>query len=631
MLNINMLDNKIGKYIESKKLKAEDVESVELGITTSDLQFVDVSRSEGLSDRIELLNESKRLSTKEGFNQYATEMKELNRSMIKSCDEYAGLADYLGIEDEKEIKKLSKEQILKGTTYIQFLEDVKNKITFNFAKHMYFCCLLEDNAMQKECMFALKKIGKDLDYEQIYKDQIWFLTEIDSRKSSTNWINWFPEKRTLISYVIHGLMRTHAVDMSKHINYKNDFSYDVGKGKDDEESNLDLLNKLSFIQSEHIDSDSERHDKNVKLLKEIRGICTEEEWKVIVADVAYKEYAKGLKYKKKVNKLNRTDYINKKLGTNYTSRKIENYIGTARDKMDTRMRHVERLEFNKLLLKAINSELKRNYTLEELNDKLIWIKKEIKRKKHTNKSDSEILLDAINHVFNTTHSFADNKSYMLVSFVQEAINYTIPKNMDSEFMELLAYYKKSQEKVDKYNKFADEIAQKNTKEKLDRLKDYLGRNKTFKYLFNYLCEHEKQSVSNFIQSYTYEAAWSNGDNMMWEFIGKHMVEKYLDEIKNYSKFVPEYDIEDFIYQMSLGYLRGKGLLTNDDEMMIHNNRWKQQGSELNFNFVKECMFKFEPEKAKELYEIIDRKLEMGINREVKTDYHDYYGYECITL
>ena len=127
MLNINMLDNKIGKYIESKKLKAEDVESVELGITTSDLQFVDVSRSEGLSDRIELLNESKGLSTKEGFNQYATEMKELNRSMIKSCDEYAGLADYLGIEDEKEIKKLSKEQILKGTTYIQFLEDVKNK------------------------------------------------------------------------------------------------------------------------------------------------------------------------------------------------------------------------------------------------------------------------------------------------------------------------------------------------------------------------------------------------------------------------------------------------------------------------------------------------------------------------
>lgn len=639
MININMLDNKLGEYIINKS-NGLDISGVEIGITTSDLGFVDVGRSEGLNNRIEALN----LNTKESFNQYAAEMKTLNREMLDACSEYAGIADFLGVEDEKDIRKLSKEQILKGAAYVQFLEDTKEMITFNFAKHMYFCCLVEGNALKKECMFTLEKLGKGFDYDQIYSNQVELLMEKDEKKSSTSWERWLPEKRTLIGYINSNLMRSNSKGMSEHTNHsEKEYSYNTQmKEKDGEESTLDILQRIAFTQYENGDSNADRDNKKVKLLGKIKEICTEEEFKVMCAFaeyIRYEEKIDELKNKDKtIEKLSRTEYINQYLDTNYTSRRIENIISTVREKLNTRKEHAKKLDNSKLFLQVINKELNKDYSLEELNNKLIWVKKEItKRKKiDSDKSEMDILLDSINRVFGTDYN-SKNYSIVVVSLIQEGLNSTTNKRMDSEFMELLADYMKAQEKVDKYNTYADEVADKKMKEKEERLERYLSDNKTFKYLFNYLREHEKQPVSNFIQSYTKDAAWTYREDMMWAFIGKYMVEKHLDGIADYSKFVPKYDIKEFICNMTKGYLRGKKLLTNEDKMTIFKNDWEEGGFDLNFDLVKERMFEFEPEKAKELYEIIDRRLEMETDKDKEIGLgmleleNEYYGYECITL
>lgn len=321
------LDQAVGKYVVSAIMdesdiaiylgKADTLEGAEGAVSTRYL-LRDFNKKLKYGD-IELMD---MLQDTGEYNSHMKDSKVLESGIIKLCNEYAGIADLLGVKSMADInpKFIDEHKLAYGKGYMVFLNALRDRISERYKKYVYFCCLVPGNAMEESANYNIRKFGKDEDF---YYDQI---AHIIDPNCGCSWQNFEPSKGASFTTYAKNLFTSKAYGTAKKD--VDTVSYDISVESKDGEKEVDMLD---YIALQTWQSEEGKSDYITDIMSEMKERLNYTDLKLLEL---VGQYAR-LKSEKKIS-IPRYEFVNRRLDLSgedaYTQNSLDRKIIRLRNK-----------------------------------------------------------------------------------------------------------------------------------------------------------------------------------------------------------------------------------------------------------------------------------------------------------
>ena len=256
------------------------------------------------------------------FNSHMKDSKILESGIVKLCDEYAGIADLLGVKSMADInsKFIDEHKLAYGKGYMIFLDALRDRISERYKKYVYFCCLVPGNAMEESASYNVRKIGEDEDF---YYNQI---AHVIDPNCGCSWHNFDPSKGASFTTYAKNLFTSKAYGTAKKD--VDTVSYDISVESKDGEKEVDMLD---YIALQTWQSEEGKSDYITDIMSEMKERLNYTDLKLLEL---VGQYAR-LKSEKKIS-IPRYEFVNGRLGLSgedaYTQNSLDRKIIRLRNK-----------------------------------------------------------------------------------------------------------------------------------------------------------------------------------------------------------------------------------------------------------------------------------------------------------